>query len=318
MKILKREKNNKKWEAYNQRGYRNEAELQEIIYEDPSIIPIHEISEDRKEIKVAIKEFGLPGAGSSDIIGIDEDGKITIIEAKLAANAEIRRKVIGQILDYAAFLWKKTYEQFDAMVEEKKGNPLLDLMADLIEDEEWSEEEFRKAIGNNLYNGDFSLFILVDDVDDSLKRILEFINSSSFSGPQIYALAARYFKDSEDSEFLVPQIHGVNIKQTEAREEQPSKRKKWDKDSFFNELAKNINSDAFSLSKKLFKGVESLGEISFGTGAVTGSYTLKFPYKDDLVTIMHGWSDGRVEAVSGYFYYDDNLSNLAKNMAGRC
>ncbi|MFW6110272.1 MAG: hypothetical protein ACOC6Q_02505 [Patescibacteria group bacterium] len=323
MKILKRQEEDKKWKTYTQRSYKDEAELQDIIYEDPRIIPINEISEDRKEIKIAIKEFGLPGTGSSDIIGIDEDGKITIIEAKLAVNPEIKRKVIGQILEYAAFLWRKTYEQFDSVIEEKNGKPLLDLMADLVEDQNWSEEEFRKAVGTNLYNGDFSLFILVDDVDDSLKRILEFINSSSFSGPQIYALAARYFKDAEGSEFLIPQIYGVNIKQTEAREEQSSKRKKWDKQELVDQAGARLENKELSLFKKLYELFEELGEIKFGSGVETGTFGLAPKGKPHNPTIWTVDTKGLVRLGLGWLVSRNSISeedvkplvNLVKNLA---
>ena len=64
----------------------------------------------------------------------------------------------------------------------------------------FSEEEFRGEVSNNLYEGDFSLVIVVDEIDDSLRRILEFVNSKSFSGPQIYAFVARYYQDEGEKE----------------------------------------------------------------------------------------------------------------------
>ncbi len=294
MKILKRSEKNKKWKKVFQHSYKNEGELQDLLYEDPSIIPVQEISEERKEIKIAIKEFGLPGAGSSDIVGIDEDGNITIIETKLAINPDIKRKVIGQILEYAAFLWRKTYEQFDEVVQSKKNKPLLDLMADLVEDENWSEEEFRREISNNLHEGDFSLVIVVDDIDDSLKRILEFVNSKSFSGPQIYAFVARYYKDKKGEEMIVPQFYGASIKETESREAATSKRKQWDEESFFEQVKEKAGKNREKIIKLYNYFKKEADEINWGTGIVNGSFSPLFYDLCKTISPLTFYSDGHI------------------------
>jgi len=60
------------------------------------------LGDERKPIRVWVREAHLPGSGLTDLIGLDEDGNISIIETKLASSQEIKRKVIGQILEYAA------------------------------------------------------------------------------------------------------------------------------------------------------------------------------------------------------------------------
>jgi len=50
---------------------------------------------DLASIKLMLKEVGLPGAGSTDLVGIDVKGNIYIIETKLAKNPEAKRQVIG-------------------------------------------------------------------------------------------------------------------------------------------------------------------------------------------------------------------------------
>lgn len=305
MKILKRDKKSKKWMKVDQKEYENEAELQDLLYEDPSIIPVQEIGENRKPVKVAIKEYGLPGTGSSDIIGVDEDGNITIIEAKLAVNPDVKRKVIGQILEYAAFLWRKTYEQFDGVVQAKKGRPLLDLMSDLVTDGDWSEEEFRREISNNLYNGEFSLFIVVDDIDDDLKRILEFINSRSFSGPQIYAFAARYFRDKKGDELLVPQIYGASIKETEVREQAERKYKKWDRDKFLDHARERLSEAHVFLLSRIYEFFERVGQVRFGTGFETGTFGLAYKDSPSIWTVD---TKGVIRLGLGWLYNRENIS----------
>ena len=111
MEILIRKKGTRKWEKVGEQEFANESVLQDILYKSPEIIPIEKLGENIKEPKVFIKEAGLEGSGFADLIGIDESGGITIIECKLANNADIRRKVIGQLLEYAAYLWQRTVDR---------------------------------------------------------------------------------------------------------------------------------------------------------------------------------------------------------------
>jgi hypothetical protein len=317
MKVLKRDKNRSKWSKLNKVNYYDEAELQKLISVDPEIIPVKEISEDRKSIKVAIQEFGLSDSGYADIVGIDEDGQITLIEVKLKGNSEIKRRVVGQILDYAASLWKSSYKDFNDDVEEYLGKSLIEVMSENIDKPDWSKERFERTVEANLKKGNFTLFIIVDKVDDNLRRILEFINSSSFSGPQIYAWAVGYYKDNSENEFLIPQIYGVNIKEIEVREERTS-RGSWNYDDFFDKLCENVGKQSTELVKKLYDGVKAYGRIDFGSGKEEGSWTLKIPYKNENGSprsLMQVWTTGEFYVITPHFISkgDEYLKRLFDN-----
>ena len=100
----------------------------------------------------AVSEFGLPGSGSTDVLAFSAQGDIAIVECKLAANPEIKRKVIGQILEYAAYLWKMNYEQVDNRIQQMKGKSLAELVAESIAGG-WDEELFRDGIRETLDKG---------------------------------------------------------------------------------------------------------------------------------------------------------------------
>jgi hypothetical protein len=88
-------------------GYINEDDLQRMLADEPSLIPGVSAQ------AVAVREFAST-VGPSDVVIVDVDGTITIVECKLASNAEIRRKIVGQVLDYAARMWKSDIEDFVA------------------------------------------------------------------------------------------------------------------------------------------------------------------------------------------------------------
>lgn len=215
MEILFRKKGTRKWEEVGEQKFANEAELQNILYESPDIIPIEKLGENLKEPKLFVKEAGLPGSGSTDLIGIDEEGGITIIECKLATNPDTRRKVIGQVLEYAAYLWQITYEDFDGICSKAENwgqNGLADVMQQKMEgiEEPWSAEEFRHRISATLVNGDFRLIVAVDKLNDELRRIIQYVNSRGKGSPRIYALEMRQFATSE-LQMLVPELFGPTI-----------------------------------------------------------------------------------------------------------
>jgi len=116
MKILIRNGKHTKWEPVDVAGYVIEAELQKLLAESPSIITIDEVREGASPLVVAVREFGLPGSGNTDILAFNSQGDIVVVECKLAANQEIKRRVIAQVLEYGAYLWKMSYDELNKRI----------------------------------------------------------------------------------------------------------------------------------------------------------------------------------------------------------
>ena len=272
MKIMLKSSGEEKWQKISEKGYANESALQEILGMSPDLIPVGELSGGRKPIKVAIREGGLPGSGSTDLIGIYEYGNITIVETKLAKNEEIKRKVIGQILEYAAYLWQKPYEEFDDIFHRKLGGYLVDLMDKAEkENDEWSAEEFRDAVEANLKSGTFALFIVVDEINEELRRIIDYLNSKNFTDFELYALELKYFHD-QGIEVVLPQLYGVANRTTSRNH----KRVRWDETSFLEDAKQKLSKEGFSAVEKLYRFCKARANIDWGTGSTRGSFTAQF------------------------------------------
>lgn len=91
-------------------GYKNERALQDIIPAHPSLVMGSLTSE--TEIAVVCREFQ-SGVGPADVVMLDDHGYITLVECKLASNREVRREVVGQVLDYASRIWEMSVDEFE-------------------------------------------------------------------------------------------------------------------------------------------------------------------------------------------------------------
>ena len=102
----------------------DELALQELIAESPKLV-----AREGAPAAVALREFTIPAAGSLDVLLAHTDGHLTLVEAKLNRNPEIRRAVVGQLLGYAGGLWQMTHEQLDIQVRSSTGETLASLVA---------------------------------------------------------------------------------------------------------------------------------------------------------------------------------------------
>lgn len=58
-------------------------------------------------------------SGSADLVLLDEEGRLCIVEVKKEGNPDTRR-VIAQLLDYAAALWGLTLDEFESVIGRRK------------------------------------------------------------------------------------------------------------------------------------------------------------------------------------------------------
>lgn len=200
-----RDSKSKKWRPLASKTYTDEEELKKLLVESPEILPTEDLA---VSFVVAVPEFGL-GSGAADMVMFSIEGDIAIVECKLDKNPEIKRKVIGQIFEYASYLWGRSYEQVDSYVREKQGKSLAELVKDKAEGD-WDEENFRDRVKSSLEKGNFFLIVAVDKINEELKRTVQYFNQCLNSGYSFYALEMRHFK-GENSEILIPHLHPESL-----------------------------------------------------------------------------------------------------------
>jgi len=322
MKILIRKGEKKDWEVVGSIKPKAEIELQNLLTESPSLIPVDEIREDISSFLIAVDEFGLPGSGNTDVLAFNSEGDIAIVECKLAANSEIKRKVVGQILEYGSYLWEMDYEALNERIKKKKGKSLSQLIEDAIrkesakarekseataeepDTEEWNEEDFRSRVEEQLKTGSFLLIIVVDEINEELKKIVRYVNECGNPAFSFHALEMNRFQ-SGNVEILVPYLYGVSTKSPPT-----SKRKPWTEQEFFDVLTESVPEvgeivrNLYSWAKSTAKGVG--GKVVFGTGVETGSFTLHFVIDGETFSVFSVLTNGRL--ILNYGWLSNKVS----------
>jgi hypothetical protein len=272
-----------------------ESELQKLLMESPSLINVDEIREGSSPLVFAVSEFGLPGSGFTDLLAFSAQGDIAIVECKLAANTESKRKVIGQILEYGAYLWQMSYEKVDVRIQQLKGKSLAELMTESIAGE-WDEELFRQGVTQTLANGSFILIIVVDEINEELRRILRYLNECSTSSAfSLHALEVNRFQ-AGNTEILIPHLHGASAKPAASEQ-----REKWSEEDFFRVLEEKNNAEKVSIVKNLYKfSVDSADRVWFGTGKEKGSFTFHYLKEGKTVSIFSVFTNGKFSLNYGW------------------
>lgn len=221
-----------KWEKTPEGEFAEETKMQELVKDNPDIIPLSDLGEDIPPMLVVGRESSLPN-GNPDLICVDENGLITVIECKLAKNPEVKRKVVGQILGYGAYLWQSSYEDFDESIARAyfnsdlchdpslRGRTLAEAMAVFrqfhkaeveegaeLEIDKWTEEDFRSNVATNLARGRVRLLVVVDKINPELRRIVEFVNECTGSNFEIFCAELKYFK-KDKHRIIMPHLIGV-------------------------------------------------------------------------------------------------------------
>lgn len=217
MTLLIRSSGDSSWREPAGRGYDNEVALQTILVEHPDLVPGVDGS------AIACREFS-SGVGPADVVVLDAEGSITVVECKLSANAEVRRTVVGQVLDYASRLWQMDIADFERRWQgASSGRNPFDLLSD-------DPSRLREAVAQNLAAARFNLVLAVDAINDDLRRIVEYLNA--ITRPETGIMLVEFTRYHEgDQEILIPRSFGSELVAAKA-DAADARRRRWTESDF--------------------------------------------------------------------------------------
>lgn len=167
----------------------DEAQLQELMKENPDLLPIEEF-EMMGPLMVVGRETSLP-SGAVDLIGVTRSGDLLLIEFKTGPQNSDFRHVLAQLLDYGSDLWRMSYKEFETTVSSRyfssdrchdprlRGKGALDeaalaIWSDLSEEE---VELFRDRLTQQLDSGAFHYIVVAQRFTPTMERTVEYLNA---------------------------------------------------------------------------------------------------------------------------------------------
>ena len=195
-----------------------EADFQKLLAEHPALLAGDQIdpSDPRRWILVSREkevpsEEGGTGTWSVDHLFLDQDGVPTFVEVKLRTNTDLRRKVVGQMLEYAAnsiAYWPA--DELRRTFEARHKDPDAALLA--LVGSEIDAEAYWLRVKTNLAAGRVRLLFVADYIPPQLRRIVEFLNEQ-MDPAEVLAVELRQYGGAE-LRTVVPVVYGQT---TEAR-----------------------------------------------------------------------------------------------------
>lgn len=197
-------------------SYENEKLLESLIAEYPRVLgsDIGSVDDDRRWMLID-QQFRTPGLKRwIDLLFVDQDGIPAIVETKLASNPEIRRDVVGQIVQYGASIVANLkvvalQEAFSRRCDREGKNPEKELDVLLFGSRE--ADDFWKLVSSNLATGRIRMVVVADEIPTELRESLEFLNEQ-MPLTEVYAIAITQYTDkSQSMKILAPQIIGRKL-----------------------------------------------------------------------------------------------------------
>lgn len=282
------------WKSPLDSGYADESQLQEMIADFPELLP--GVNAD----SFVCREFNT-NSGPVDLVVINsKDGGVTLVECKLARNPEVRRKIVGQIIDYAASLSKMTFDEFHSRWRARGGSDLT-----LVE---IPNGPLSLAVTSNIEGARFTLLLAVDEINEPLKDMVVLVNNKTDETFRVALIELARHKIGL-TEILIPRTFGYEAlkPQVDAYEARAS----WTKEQYMAWLRSNEPS---SLPKfeNLLKKLEAAGHRWGGTKAETpsGAICVRTPRGYRYPLVFHTFSTATVEVRFIDYKRDEYVEEL--------
>ena len=305
------------WRMPEVTPYNDEGHLQTLLQGAPELIP--SVGSSRSVVMVHELEVRY---GFADLVGVSPTGAITVVECKLAGNADMRRTIVGQLFAYAAGLTEMTYEQFDeawqaplkpfnmgqAAWEARRRPPLIEDVAAAVQEHglEWDREGFAAAVAENLAKGAFTLVFAVDAITDELRAIVGYLSAHTAPNVNILGLEIGYLEAGE-TRVLVPRVYGQEMAQLKvaATRRPAADAAAPDEATFMAKLQETVGDWAPPLTRAILEWADREHlEVWYGNGSRFGTFYvgMRDP-AGNRRSLLGCWTSGAIEVQFNQILY---------------
>lgn len=277
--------------------YEAESVLQKLLADYPDLLAGEQVnpSDPRRWLLVSreIAVSGEEGGGarwSLDHLFIDQDGIPTLVEVKRSTNSQIRREVVGQMLDYAAngsAYWsvEQVIGAFERRSERENVDPGVQL-SEFLGDER-NVEGFWQTVKTNLQAGRVRMVFVADEIPSELRRIIEFLNEQ-MDPAEVLGLEVHQYV-GQGNTVLVPRVVGLTADAEKAKTVRQSRT--WDRQSFLAALESNRNRDEAEAAAQILDWCDDRGlDLKWGRGPERGSCSPRLVRAGTAYSLMTLWN----------------------------
>ena len=205
-------------DSLEEERFATEEELQELLATHPELLDGVQINPDAPRRWMVIgREQGIAQAAgegdwwSVDHLLVDQDAIPTLVEVKRGSNPEIRRTVVGQLLEYAAHArlsWSADgmRRAFENTAQASQQSPQEILGGLLQSDSEPDADAFWRMVATNLDAVRLRLLIVADDIPAPLRQVAEFLDSQ-MPNVEVRTVEIKRYRN-RSMQILVPRVFG--------------------------------------------------------------------------------------------------------------
>ncbi len=258
--------------ALEESAFETEDELQALIAAHPELLDGEQIRPGDARRWILIKreqEIGATvGGGTSwsvDHLIVDQDAVPTLVEVKRGSNREVRRTIVGQLLEYAAHAaetWAvdELRDSFERGASEVGRDPSDELATLIGTDGDPDADSFWEAVSTNLAARRLRLLFVADTIPDPLAQVATFLNAQ-MPNIEVLAVEIKRFR-GKSLQTVVPRVIGRTTASTvHGRPEQLTR------DSFLDGFE---DQDVRGVAERLLNVVEgSGGKLDFYTSGLS-------------------------------------------------
>jgi hypothetical protein len=262
----------------SQQMYKSEDDLQKLIAEHHELLAGEQIDPVEPRLWILVKrEMGVPSETdggfrwSLDHLFVDQDAIPTLVEVKRSTNSEIRRKIVGQMLDYAANA--SMYWTADMLQKEfvNSNDDHVEAFTSLGLDYD-KADDFWTAVSENMRSGKMRLLFVSDEIPKELLSIIEFLNER-MPDTEVLGLEVKQYLSKDNLTTLVPAIVGNTPKAINVK----GHRGVWTEAEFLERISEISSADTAKTFKKLLTSFAELGFSQYwGKGKFYGSVYLEY------------------------------------------
>lgn len=177
--------------------FETEDLLQELIGQHPELLAGDQMRpEDPLRWILIRREMPIEGWAVDHLL-IDQDARPTLVEVKRGDSPDNRRKVVGQMLDYAATasgVWserdmRQVFDQYCVAHNLDHAEEI----GRLRQEDETDVDEFWQQVATNLAANRMRLLFVADEIPDVLERVVKFLNEQTRDNLEVLAVEVKQY-----------------------------------------------------------------------------------------------------------------------------